>query len=568
MPSALLIGNINHSRKEWEDLSSILTLKEFPNGTRDEFIRNCKDGLYDDVVVIYRSNASTKFTGPFNAELLSVLPKSLKYICHNGAGYDNIDIAGCSEKGIAVSSTPVAVNHATADVGIFLMLGALRQAYVPLSALRAGQWQGKTTLGHDPQGKVLGVLGMGGIGREMANRARAFGMKIQYHNRSRLSPELEGDAQYVSFDELLANADVLSLNLALNAKTRHIIGEKEFQKMKDGVVIVNTARGALIDEKALVAALDSGKVMSAGLDVYENEPEIEPGLVNNPRVMLLPHIGTATYETQKDMELLVLKNLRSAVEKGKMITLVPEQKHIFQGLNERRAGAKSEKRTTTSEPSRSQDSSGRPKQSDKTSHPTSRTTPLGNRIKMVRYAAQDIPAAKSARARGSYLRVSFKNTRETAQAINGMKLQRALTFLENVKTKTEVVPFRRYAGSIGRSAQGKQWGVTKARWPVKSAQFLLDLLKNAEANADTKGLDTGNLIVKHIQVNQAPKGRRRTYRAHGRINPYMTNPCHIELILTEGEETVKKGPEVVKKEGLHLSSRQRGTQIRRALIEA
>ncbi|RHZ62311.1 60S ribosomal uL22 domain-containing protein [Aspergillus thermomutatus] len=542
MPSALLIGGITHARKEWEDLSSILTLKEFPEGTRDEFIRNCKDGQYDDVVAIYRSNTSTKFTGPFDAELLSVLPKSLKYICHNGAGYDNIDIPGCSEKGIAVSSTPVAVNHATADVGIFLMIGALRQAYVPLSALRAGHWQGKTTLGHDPQGKVLGILGMGGIGREMANRARAFGMKIQYHNRSRLSPELEWDAQYVSFDELLGNADVLSLNLALNAKTRHIIGEKEFQKMKDGVVIVNTARGALIDEKALVAALDSGKVMSAGLDVYENEPEIEAGLVNNPRVMLLPHIGTATYETQKEMELV-----RARLG---------------------RAGAKSEKAHHNERASRSQDSSGRRKQSDKTSHPTSRTTPLGNRIKMVRYAAQEIPAAKSARARGSYLRVSFKNTRETAQAINGMKLQRALTFLENVTTKTEVVPFRRYAGSIGRCAQGKQWGVSKARWPVKSAQFLIDLLKNAEANADTKGLDTGNLVVKHIQVNQAPKGRRRTYRAHGRINPYMTNPCHIELILTEGEETVQKGPHVVKREEVRLSSRQRGAQIRRALTEA
>ncbi|RAL16583.1 D-mandelate dehydrogenase-like dehydrogenase [Aspergillus homomorphus CBS 101889] len=329
MPAALLIGAITHCRKEWEDLSSILTLKEFPEGSRDDFIRNCKEGQYDDVVAIYRSNSSTKFTGPFNAELLSVLPKSLKYICHNGAGYDNVDVKGCTEKGIAVSSTPVAVNNATADVGIFLMIGALRQAYVPLSSLRAGKFLGQTGLGHDPQGKVLGILGMGGIGREMANRARAFGMKIQYHNRSRLSPELEGDATYVSFDELLATSDVLSLNLALNASTRHIIGEKEFQKMKDGIVIVNTARGALIDEKALVAALESGKVLSAGLDVYENEPQIEPGLVSNPKVMLLPHIGTMTYETQREMELLVLNNLRSAVEKGEMITLVPEQKEAF-----------------------------------------------------------------------------------------------------------------------------------------------------------------------------------------------------------------------------------------------
>ncbi|PYI08076.1 hypothetical protein BO78DRAFT_395951 [Aspergillus sclerotiicarbonarius CBS 121057] len=346
MPAALLIGSIAHSTKEWSDLSAILTLKEFPSGTREDFLRNCRDGHYDDVVALYRSNTSTKFTGPFDAELLAVLPPSLKYICHNGAGYDNIDVAACTEKGmdeqhplleqpeltlpgIAVSSTPVAVNNATADVAIFLMIGALRQAYVPLSSLRAGQWLGTSTLGRDPQGKVLGILGMGGIGREMAHRARAFGMKIQYHNRSRLATELEAGAEYVSFDELLANADVLSLNLALNESTRHIIGAKEFERMKDGVVIVNTARGALIDEKALVAALESGKVLSAGLDVYENEPAIEPELVDNPRVMLLPHIGTMTYETQREMELLVLNNLRSAVETGKMVTLVPEQKAAF-----------------------------------------------------------------------------------------------------------------------------------------------------------------------------------------------------------------------------------------------
>ncbi|KAJ5359433.1 2-hydroxyacid dehydrogenase [Penicillium cataractarum] len=332
MPSqaALLIGGITHARKEWEALSSILTLKEFPSGTREEFIQNCKSGLYDDVVAIYRSNTSNKYTGNFNDELLSVLPKSVRYICHNGAGYDNLDIPGCTKRNIAVSSTPVAVNNATADVGIFLMIGALRQAYVPIAAIRAesatGTWQGETTIGHDPQGKVLGILGMGGIGREMATRAKAFGMKIQYHNRTRLPAELEAGATYVSFDELLANSDVFSLNLALNPSTRHIIGATEFSKMKDGVVIVNTARGALIDENALVAALDSGKVRSAGLDVYEEEPKVHAGLLSNPRVMLLPHIGTNTYETQKEMEILVLDNLKLGVEKGELITQVPEQK--------------------------------------------------------------------------------------------------------------------------------------------------------------------------------------------------------------------------------------------------
>ncbi|KAL8955358.1 MAG: hypothetical protein Q9183_006685, partial [Haloplaca sp. 2 TL-2023] len=183
----------------------------------------------------------------------------------------------------------------------------------------------------------------------------------------------------------------------------------------------------------------------------------------------------------------------------------------------------------------------------------------------VRYAATHLEPAKSARARGAYLRVSFKNTRETAQAINGWKLQRAQTYLNNVIGHVEAVPMRRYAGSTGRTSQGKQFGVSKARWPVKSATFLLGLLKNAEANADTKGLDTGNLIIKHIQVNQAPKQRRRTYRAHGRIKPYMSNPCHIELILTEAEEVVKKGPHVVNREENRLNSRQRGARIRRAI---
>lgn len=191
------------------------------------------------------------------------------------------------------------MNNATADLTIFLLLGALRRIHHPYTAVRASQWRGTGfQLGHDPQNKLLGILGMGGIGREVAVRARAFGMKVQYYNRQRLSPELEQGATYVSFEELLQTSDVLSLNLALTNKTAGIIGRKEFEIMKQGVVIVNTARGKLIDEAALVDALDSGKVYSAGLDVYEAEPKIHEGLLNNPNVMLLPHIGTGTVETQ------------------------------------------------------------------------------------------------------------------------------------------------------------------------------------------------------------------------------------------------------------------------------
>lgn len=204
-----------------------------------------------------------------------------------------------TEPGIQVSSTPVAVNSATADIALFLMLGALRRIHRPYSSIRESKWRGPSPqLGHDPQNKVLGILGMGGIGREVAARGRAFGMKIQYYNRSRLSSELEKDAKYVSFEELIRTSDVLSLNCSLRKETVGIIGQNEFEMMKQGVILINTARGKLVDEGALVAALDSGKVFSAGLDVYEEEPKVHEGLLNNPNVVLLPHIGTATVETQ------------------------------------------------------------------------------------------------------------------------------------------------------------------------------------------------------------------------------------------------------------------------------
>ncbi len=153
-------------------------------------------------------------------------------------------------------------------------------------------------LGHDPEGKVLGILGMGGIGGALAKRARAFEMKVQYHNRRRLGEESEEGAKYVGFEELLKTSDIISVHLPLSEATRGIIGKNEFEAMKDGVVLINTARGAIVDEEALVEALKSGKLFSAGLDVYGKEPEIHPELVKNDNVVLFPHIGTATFETQ------------------------------------------------------------------------------------------------------------------------------------------------------------------------------------------------------------------------------------------------------------------------------
>lgn len=153
-------------------------------------------------------------------------------------------------------------------------------------------------------------------------------MSIIYHNRNQLSPELEGGATYVSFDELLAKSDVLSLNLSLNAKTKHIISAPQLAACKKGAVIVNTARGGLIKEIDLVSALESGHIGAVGLDVFEEEPKIHPGLVKNEKAFLMPHMGTWTVETQREMELLVLQNLESGVDSGKLITRIAEQKGL------------------------------------------------------------------------------------------------------------------------------------------------------------------------------------------------------------------------------------------------
>ena len=159
---------------------------------------------------------------------------------------------------------------------------------------------------------------------------------------------------------------------------------------------------------------------------------------------------------------------------------------------------------------------------------------------LVKYAKEPANAAKTCKARGSDLRVHFKNTREAAQAIKGMTLKKAKSYLEDVLEHKQTIPFRRFMGGVGRHPQAKMHNHTQSRWPKKSCIFLQSLLRNAESNAEVKGLDVDTLYISHIQTNRAQGQRRRTYRAHGRINPYMSCPSHIELILSEKEEGVKK----------------------------
>ncbi|KAI0126227.1 D-isomer specific 2-hydroxyacid dehydrogenase [Xylariales sp. AK1849] len=334
-PKVLLLGIIEHAHDTWASIAKIADVVT-PNATnRADFIAECQAGTLDGASVAYRTFDSFAITGKIDTGLLAVLPQSLKFICHNGAGYDSVDVAACTERGIRVSNAPTAVDDATADIGIFLMLGSLRNLNASLLNLRRGEWRGSKergvpALGHDPQGKVLGILGMGGIGRNMAKKALAFGMRVRYHNRTRLGKEIESEcqAEYRVFEDLLKESDVLSLNLPLNPATRHTISHAQFALMKPGVVIVNTARGAVMDEAALVLALESGGVASAGLDVYEDEPDIHPGLLANDRVLLVPHMGTWTVETQTKMEEWTISNVRMAVEEGRLRSVVSEQKGL------------------------------------------------------------------------------------------------------------------------------------------------------------------------------------------------------------------------------------------------
>jgi glyoxylate reductase len=235
--------------------------------------------------------------------------------------------------GIQVSNAPHTTDNAVADQAIWLMIGALRRAHPTYVSLRAGKWRGGGGLsfGHDPEDKVIGIVGMGSIGRAIAKRAIAFGMHIIYHNRNPVSAEVEAslNAKFVDMDELLATSDVISLSLAYSPEAYHLIGKAEFAKMKKGVTIVNIARGKMIDEEALIEALDNGTVWSAGLDVFEQEPGGNAKLLKDDRVFLSPHVAAATIETYSKMEKASFDNIESVLTKGVLVSIVPDQKGQF-----------------------------------------------------------------------------------------------------------------------------------------------------------------------------------------------------------------------------------------------
>jgi glyoxylate reductase len=239
-------------------------------------------------------------TDRIDAAVLAAGAGRLKVVANVAVGYDNIDVAAAAEHGIAVCNTPGVLDETTADTAFLLILAAARRAGEAERDLRAGRWPGwgiNQYLGTDVHGATLGVVGWGRIGRAVARRAAGFGMTVLHHAR-----RPTGAGGFVAdLDELLARADVVSLHVPLTDATRHLIDERRLALMKPTAVLVNTARGPVVDEAALAAALHAKTIFAAGLDVYEREPEVHPRLLDAPRVVLLPHVGSASVQTRTAM---------------------------------------------------------------------------------------------------------------------------------------------------------------------------------------------------------------------------------------------------------------------------
>lgn len=249
----------------------------------------------------------------YDAAVVSALPDSIKILATFSVGYEHIDLDACRTRGITVTNTPGVLSEATADVAFMLLLCASRRAGEADRMVRGGHWTGWTPtqlLGPGMQGKRLGILGMGGIGQALAARGQVFGMEIHYHNRSRLAPERELGATYHETPEgLLGVSDFLSLNCPMSPEMARFLNAERLALLPKGAVVVNTARGGLVDDAALVAALRSGQVFAAGLDVYDGEPNLYDGYRELDNVFLAPHIGSGTIETRNAMGFKALDNL-------------------------------------------------------------------------------------------------------------------------------------------------------------------------------------------------------------------------------------------------------------------
>jgi len=302
---------------------TILVTRKLPEAvearlSRDFDVRlNPNDILYskDDLIELAQGAQGILpcHTEHFTADVIERLPEEVKIIANFSVGVDHVDLAAAKGKGIVVTNTPDVLSDATAEIAILLMLGAARRAGEGEALVRTRAWKDWSPsfmVGIQITGKRLGIVGIGRVGQVVADRARCFGMEIHYHNRSRLPPELEKGAIYhETLEDMLPVCQFLSLNCPNTPDTVGLLNADRIAKLPDGAVVINTARGVVAEDDALIEALQSGKLAAAGLDVFNNEPNIDTRYADLPNTFLMPHIGSATAEARDAMGFRALDNL-------------------------------------------------------------------------------------------------------------------------------------------------------------------------------------------------------------------------------------------------------------------
>lgn len=305
------------------DKVTVVVSRKLPQAVEDRLRRdynprfNDEDRAYTNDELIALASAAAGIvacpTDGLSADVIARLPDTIRVIANVSVGVDHVDLDAARERGIAVTNTPGVLADATAEVTILLLLGAARRASEGERLVRAGEWNTWSPsfmVGTQVTGKRLGIIGMGQVGRVTAQRARGFDMAIHYHNRRRLPPEQEAGATYHQTPEaLLPHCDFLALHCPATAETQRLLNAERIALLPDGAIVVNAARGSIVDEAALMAALRSGKLAAAGLDVYDHEPNIDPAFAQLSNTFLLPHIGSATRETRDAMGFRALDNL-------------------------------------------------------------------------------------------------------------------------------------------------------------------------------------------------------------------------------------------------------------------
>ena len=301
----------------------ILVTRKLPDAVEDrlrrdyEPILNPTDRLYSSAEIIETAAQVDAIlpchTEKFSAEVIEQLPDNVKAIANFSVGYDHVDCEAARKRGLIVTNTPDVLSDATAELTIMLMLGAARRASEGERLVRTRQWKDWSPsfmVGRQVTGKRLGIIGFGRVGQVVARRARGFDMTIEYHNRSRVDPDLEQGAVYHdSVEGLLPSCDVLALHCVASPQTEKLLNRERIELLPDGAIVVNASRGSVIDDDALIDALRSGKLYAAGLDVFNNEPDINPAYRDLDNVFLMPHIGSATRETRDAMGFRALDNL-------------------------------------------------------------------------------------------------------------------------------------------------------------------------------------------------------------------------------------------------------------------